>query len=1726
MGPEDDQGQRSGKRRALLIGVRETPYLAKYPELRARYPSLYFVGKDMSLVQEALEHSEYEVVPCEDTNYGPVTGALEEFFSSCKEGDTAFVYVSCHGETLGDRHYLVLSDSQSRALEDGSRGLSTTALLSADAAGLLRDAKPGVTTIVCLDTCRTPGPLPTGATEPQGQGPGLDAYWIHSCGPGQRSYADRERGSWFAQALAKALQPGTPPTTFSELVEYTGSRLRGLADGHQIEWPTVEPSWPVRAPDKQRDPWVCKGSRETLNWSRILMESALWDHTSGSPATHLRVKEALSELVRCVVESAAGSGAHDRDPWADVAYPARVQARLDDLVTHAELTGPDRLSPAETACLLAAAVVHEGIVATALQELHHFLPDTLDPGPRGRVKSPRDHRRQVLDAARDVCRAHILVQRTADTLRNRGLDKAARAADHWLRHRLIAEWDRLWERTGDYEVVDLLIGMTVDAVVAAADGPSPEPVTPEARHEIDSQVRQVLGHFTIKPGGSSPRINEKGQDIFDDRSPVSGSCWRGRQLATLLWTAAHLAADPRRPASVLVDHLGAHRPLLPPQVVAALANRFGYDRVAGRTDGTRGLAVRFLCPHPALHAAIEETVRIADAAVRAFHAAAGPSVLPPLLRGLPDRVTAEHLRPPANGYKTPVERFRLAEDEIRALLMGTQLYGDRMLAVRELYQNALDACRYRDMRKQYGKQRGPKWEALIEFEQGWDGRRPYIECLDNGAGMTRARLTSMFARAGKRFEQDPEFVLERRNWRREGVEDVAMNSRFGIGVFSYFMLADEVVVWTSAVDEHGLSGGGRAQRADIQSGSGLLQISDTDDKDLVPPDGGTRVRLYLAEPGKNEKQPSLVETLRTQLWVSEHDVTAKELASDGEVVREDSWKPHHLAPRDEWHGEPARAGTDADAWLVQGQGQLLLDGVLVQDAPKVYGRVINLRERHSPVPSVDRNQILEYDQESVLSELLEGVAAIAGQFEEVSLRWLWRLARGAPRLAVKVIDALPETTVVVLSADEDGRRLVEERLPLSQTGCLPSDERVLHYYHPPVQLDTGGPYESALLQSWQYTRLSLPQPDGAFTPHGYPVPVGLDAVLFSTRLPQGWPSVLRAAALADVSIGEALKELRKYAVMGIHVPAAPDLRALRDQGSDLALADLLTAHLSASDPRATEGEHRRPPAEHAPALVVSAQHDISLGEVAERLVRLRRLCPELRPELPAPPELDAALAATRITPQEAGRLAVGRHDPLDAIADLSWLPGRVGPVDLLYRSDAPFSVAEITRRLDRLAPLGFSYECEPSPAAKEQRRLSTGQRLLLSVDSDHAPPWHEGSITLPEVLVIAQRLSAPPGDVAKRIADATSVTGVRAPDIPAAATDWRVPYWVSRPIETWGRRALHRFRPWELIGAFQEYGDDEPDEFQRAVTALDACGLIQWDRCDDAVALNLQASARSKFVIAHPSAGKAHNGQNLEVNGNFDEDGVSLVYLWAMTAIEDRTLGEVADTVRRIDTAIPLDVVPVPDAARALQATVTDVLALREVDLPAHVAFRLREKLTILDLLLHAQLSHTPLGTSARRLATFTVIGAPGLPGTFEGPDAAVLDEMRPDRFDLAAFDQGLLGADNVLGPLELVRVAGRFGWTLGKTYERYAPFRCLGLNVTVPAPGPQEAALAPDWRDVLILSEQLTGRAPALAWPVTAEHVSLCAQETDLSEDEVRTRLSLYSRLFELSLSGAARPE
>ncbi|CAM5658453.1 Chaperone protein HtpG [Streptomyces alboniger] len=163
--------------------------------------------------------------------------------------------------------------------------------------------------------------------------------------------------------------------------------------------------------------------------------------------------------------------------------------------------------------------------------------------------------------------------------------------------------------------------------------------------------------------------------------------------------------------------------------------------------------------------------------------------------------------------------------------MGTHLYEDRGVAIRELYQNALDALRYRAARYEYlGYRTGASvpWQGSIEFVQGVDDHgRAFLDCVDNGIGMGEEELRTCFSRVGVRFASQPEFVREKSEWERCN-PPVRMypNSRFGIGVMSYFMLANEIEVTTCRMDQRGAAGPGdeddgsrfRADRAD-QSGT-------------------------------------------------------------------------------------------------------------------------------------------------------------------------------------------------------------------------------------------------------------------------------------------------------------------------------------------------------------------------------------------------------------------------------------------------------------------------------------------------------------------------------------------------------------------------------------------------------------------------------------------------------------------------------------------------------------------------------------------------------------------------------------------------------------------------------------------------------------------------------------------------------------------------------------------
>jgi HSP90 family molecular chaperone len=70
---------------------------------------------------------------------------------------------------------------------------------------------------------------------------------------------------------------------------------------------------------------------------------------------------------------------------------------------------------------------------------------------------------------------------------------------------------------------------------------------------------------------------------------------------------------------------------------------------------------------------------------------------------------------------------------------------------------------------------------VITFEQGVsdDGRR-YLQCGDNGIGMSDVELRGAFSRVGVCFTGSKEFVEEKAQWDRCGIKHYPIG-RFGIG---------------------------------------------------------------------------------------------------------------------------------------------------------------------------------------------------------------------------------------------------------------------------------------------------------------------------------------------------------------------------------------------------------------------------------------------------------------------------------------------------------------------------------------------------------------------------------------------------------------------------------------------------------------------------------------------------------------------------------------------------------------------------------------------------------------------------------------------------------------------------------------------------------------------------------------------------------------------------------
>ncbi|MGW3855782.1 caspase, EACC1-associated type [Micromonospora arida] len=386
-------------------------------------------------------------------------------------------------------------------------------------------------------------------------------------------------------------------------------------------------------------------------------------------------------------------------------------------------------------------------------------------------------------------------------------------------------------------------------------------------------------------------------------------------------------------------------------------------------------------------------------------------------------------------YRRPITRLTMNSNKIRQLLMGEQLYGQPRLAMRELYQNSLDACRYRELRQAYLSRRGvlaPSWTPTVKFQSVYSdsGSLLRLDCTDNGVGMQEGVLESCFLNAGARFVETASFAEEQALWLELDQQlRLTPNSTFGIGAFSYFMLADAVEVLTRPQNPDGSLGEGL--RLLINAGSAVARVVADDTVSVILPEGGTAVRLYLRPEYRSLSRLQLRNFLDETILFAPVRLEVSE--GNESVVRE----PGELSTESPSSRSVAWIDGESRAWWTARTAPVLADGI--RTPSELVGTMATLHGDHKPVLRVDRNNLVQWDADWVLAKAAESAEALAG-WEGLSLRWLWDFSEAYPKYGKLLFERVQRIRPIMpLGQSKHWGREVDTRM----VGCFPGDRYLI-----------------------------------------------------------------------------------------------------------------------------------------------------------------------------------------------------------------------------------------------------------------------------------------------------------------------------------------------------------------------------------------------------------------------------------------------------------------------------------------------------------------------------------------------------------------------------------------------------------------------------------------------------------------------------------------------------------
>ena len=269
-----------------------------------------------------------------------------------------------------------------------------------------------------------------------------------------------------------------------------------------------------------------------------------------------------------------------------------------------------------------------------------------------------------------------------------------------------------------------------------------------------------------------------------------------RYLAIVLRVADVLEFDPERTPDVILQQR---------DIAAGSLLYWRKDKSISAIRDGNSLLISATPTSAVLHRAIESTADAVDAELQLAQRIGHElhfDRCPGLATRLPHRwdlaPSAQRKIAPRSGtYEYIDGSFRPNTHRLLALLSGTELYGNAMAAVRELLQNAFDAVveeiariRLNDL-KSSQEVLARTHRIELRVESSTEG--VWLVCTDNGSGMTKQVIRDHLLVSGAATRRDLR-QLERRC--EEHSIELNRTGKFGIGVLSYFMLAERVVIRT------------------------------------------------------------------------------------------------------------------------------------------------------------------------------------------------------------------------------------------------------------------------------------------------------------------------------------------------------------------------------------------------------------------------------------------------------------------------------------------------------------------------------------------------------------------------------------------------------------------------------------------------------------------------------------------------------------------------------------------------------------------------------------------------------------------------------------------------------------------------------------------------------------------------------------------------------------------